>query len=117
MSRTYRKDKKGNEYRDKDGRNRKPARSCLNHGGCDWCDGDRLQELEAGDYAKASDGTWWVRVPNGVWARIKPKTHKIVEHADGTITVSPSILITQTVDGKTKQVWHGYLTKGIWKEC
>jgi hypothetical protein len=37
--------------------------------------------------------------------------HDIVEHEDGTITVSPSILIHRH-DGE----WHGYLEKGIWRE-
>ena len=36
MSRTYRR-YKGKIYPDKDGKNRKPARSCLNHGGCPYC--------------------------------------------------------------------------------
>lgn len=38
--------------------------------------------------------------------------HKIVEHDDGTITVSPSILIKTHVG-----TWHGFLKKGFWKEC
>ena len=41
--------------------------------------------------------------------------HDVVEHGDGTITVSPSILLTDfDTDGKTIQ-WHGYLEKGIWR--
>jgi hypothetical protein len=39
--------------------------------------------------------------------------HDVVEHEDGTITVSPSILVTQ---GEGRQ-WHGYLERGIWREC
>lgn len=39
--------------------------------------------------------------------------HEVTEHDDGTITVSPSILINQPPD---KQ-WHGYLERGVWREC
>ena len=41
--------------------------------------------------------------------------HKVAEHEDGTITVSPSILTTGHDTGKaiTK---HGYLEKGVWRE-
>lgn len=30
------------EYWDKDSKNRKASHSCLNHGGCSWCEGNRL---------------------------------------------------------------------------
>lgn len=43
MSRTYR-EYKGKHYDDKDGKNRKAARSCLNHGGCEYCEGNRLHK-------------------------------------------------------------------------
>ena len=55
-----------------------------------------------------------------VWFCIPPKAgvgcgslenHTITEHADGTITVSPSILITGA------HQWHGFLEKGVWREC
>jgi hypothetical protein len=36
----------------------------------------------------------------------------IIEHEDGTISVTPSILVTNHLGS-----WHGYLTQGIWKEC
>lgn len=41
--------------------------------------------------------------------------HTVVEHEDGTITVSPSILITYW-SGKEYQQWHGYLERGVWRE-
>lgn len=41
MSRTYRK-YKGKIYKDKESKNRKAARSCLNHGDCPICKGNRL---------------------------------------------------------------------------
>lgn len=43
-------------------------------------------------------------------------SHDIIEHEDGTITVSPSILISTKHKGKDISV-HGYLEKGIWRDC
>jgi len=60
---------------------------------------------------------------NIVWFCIPPKAgigcgslsaHTVVEHEDSTITVSPSILFN--ADSRTSG-WHGYLEKGIWREC
>lgn len=47
--------------------------------------------------------------------------HKIDEHEDGTITVSPSILITfwVTDDGvelEGPMTIHGFLEKGVWRD-
>ena len=38
------------------------------------------------------------------------ENHDVTEHEDGTITVSPSILITG--EGGS---WHGYLELGVWR--
>ncbi len=64
-----------------------------------------------GDYFQDRDGSWRGESPNGlpVWL----KTHAVTEHEDGTITVSPSIL----VGDRGKKQWHGYLERGIWREC
>jgi len=35
-------------------------------------------------------------------------THKVIEHEDGTISVSPSIVGNGI---------HGYLEHGIWRDC
>lgn len=37
--------------------------------------------------------------------------HDVVEHEDGTVTVSPSILVR---DGD-RELWHGYLERGVWR--
>jgi hypothetical protein len=74
-------------------------------------EGIRASDLEPGDYAKMNDGMFWMVAPNGAWGRLNPLIHKIVEHEDGTITVSPSILI------KGEKSWHGFLKKGIWESC
>lgn len=72
--------------------------------------------LAAGDYGfDPRDGQWWCRVPEqgdfhagmGNLA-----SHEVTEHEDGTITVSPSILVT----GHFDKTWHGYLERGVWRE-
>ena len=40
MSKTYKK-YKGKKYQDKDAKNRKAARSCLNNGDCSYCESNR----------------------------------------------------------------------------
>lgn len=66
-----------------------------------------------GEYGKDErDGHWFARTPNDMMANLS--AHDVVEHDDGTITVSPSILVTQ---GHTGREWHGYLERGVWREC
>ena len=74
---------------------------------------DQMHKLEPGDYARASDGMFWMKTPNGIVGRLNPAIHSITEHEDGTITVSPSILCKMNIEGRT---WHGWLEKGIWRE-
>jgi hypothetical protein len=63
--------------------------------------------FQPGDYGKLpSSGIWWIRPPRGSMGSIEE--HIVVEHEDGTITVSPSILLPG--------IWHGYLEHGIWRE-
>jgi len=65
-----------------------------------------------GEYGKDErDGHWFCVAPNGMHGNLR--AHDVVEHDDGTITVSPSILITQPNVGQ----WHGYLERGVWREC
>ncbi len=56
---------------------------------------------------------WLVRPPGGRLGSLEK--HTVVEHDDGTITVSPSILITYPIFDEKDEVWHGYLEKGIWR--
>ena len=61
---------------------------------------------------------YWVgRTPGGHGCNLA--SHGIVEHEDGTITVSPSILVQSSVDRGTrlKELWHGYLERGVWRSC
>lgn len=66
--------------------------------------------LAEGDYGLDPDAGWMVRPPGCHAGGINK--HTVTEHEDGTITVSPSILLD---DGRVK--WHGYLERGVWREC
>ncbi len=63
--------------------------------------------LREGDYGKDKDGFWYVRPPGCHMGSIR--NHEVTEHEDGTITVSPSILIQGEAN------WHGFLEKGVWR--
>lgn len=65
--------------------------------------------LLPGEYAKIS-GVWHGCCPIGLVANLA--NHSVEERLDGTITVTPSIVVT---DGQTK-TWHGYLREGVWEE-
>lgn len=77
-----------------------------------------IAELQPGDYSLRHDGILWVRVPNGLMARIDDRWTVTVED-DDTITVGPtvnggaySIQIVQGDEG-----WHGFLERGVWREA
>ena len=40
--------------------------------------------------------------------------HDVIEHEDGTITVSPSILVSDARGGRLR---HGFLRRGVWEPC
>jgi hypothetical protein len=67
--------------------------------------------LQDGEYCNHK-GIWWGCTPNGLLGNLS--NHDVVEHPDGTISVSPSILVT---DGKDATKWHGYLEFGVWREA
>ena len=70
-------------------------------------DGTKPSETQPGDYWK-NDFGWWVNCPTGFVARLQ---HEVEEHEDGTITVSPSILLDHPPD----KAWHGFLERGVWR--
>lgn len=59
-----------------------------------------------GDYMRDETGAWWCCPPAGGLGQLEH--HTIIEHEDGTITVSPSI--------QCEGHWHGYLERGVWRE-
>ena len=69
---------------------------------------------KSGDYGKRPDGVWYCIPPglDSTWMG-NLNAHTVVEHEDGTITVSPSILIS-SYKGHS---WHGYLERGVWREA
>lgn len=72
--------------------------------------------LAAGDYGKdPRDGVWYVRAP-GTTLLGSLANHEVMEHDDGTITAAPSIRI-RSYAGDREITWHGYLQRGVWKEC
>jgi hypothetical protein len=89
-------------------------------------------------YWKTERGTFDCVTPNGRHGNLA--AHTVIEHEDGTITVSPSILIYARegrhydADERLRLVamcgednvqdfergrpaWHGYLEAGVWREC
>lgn len=77
---------------------------------------DNKLYLRDGEYGlDPNDGSWYGRPPGHHAGSFK--NHNVVEHEDGTITVSPSILLTDYDEGSgEKAIWHGYLERGVWRE-
>lgn len=77
-------------------------------------DGTSPWKLEAGGYCPVErDGrrVWMARTPNGHLGDLS--AHDVTEHDDGTISVSPSILVSNPREG---ELWHGYLERGVWRQ-
>lgn len=79
--------------------------------------------FEPGDYGLLG-GVWycrapWQHAPGDYGPRMQGNlsNHDVVEHEDGTITVSPSILIGPVYWGPERKEyrWHGYLRAGVWE--
>ena len=74
-----------------------------------------------GSYGKVIDEDmgkehWYCCTPNGEMGNLG--AHKVTEHEDRTITVSPSILVSiQLTSGGRKELWHGWLERGVWRAC
>jgi hypothetical protein len=74
------------------------------------------QLLKPGEYGKWTDGSWHCCTPNGHGGNLT--RHNVVEHEDGTITVSPSIKVSfNNSKGQDQELWHGYLERGVWRSC
>ena len=68
-----------------------------------------------GDYGlDTRAGCWYARPPMERAHLGSLANHEVTEHADGTISVTPSILITgEDAEGDIR--WHGYLERGLWR--
>lgn len=55
---------------------------------------------------------WMLYLPGGGVGNLS--AHEVTEHEDGTITVSPSILVSS---GRKDRRRHGYLKRGVWDPC
>jgi hypothetical protein len=88
-----------------------------------------LPNLEPGDYGRIAEAHRAAYVGRSDWHGCTPNGHlcnlgghEVVEHEDGTITASPSILVSSSRWDEQQQTmvrfqaWHGYLEKGIWRE-
>lgn len=73
----------------------------------------QIHLLETGDYGKDENGIWYCYPPVEGSGPGCLQRHTVIEHEDGTITVTPSILIT----GSPERSYHGWLTNGIWLSC
>jgi hypothetical protein len=65
---------------------------------------------EPGEYGKLR-GIWCCCTPNGHAGNLS--AHTVIEHTDGSITVTPSILVNFV--NIRQASWHGYLTRGVWR--
>ena len=65
-------------------------------------------EMEPGNYGRWK-GDWICMTPNGLKGKLA--LHEVIEHEDGTITATPSIL----VNGGPRGTWHGFLERGVWR--
>lgn len=74
-------------------------------------------KLIPGDYG-LWHGLWVVCTPNGSVGTLGDGSgehgHTVIEHEDGTITVTPSIGIRMVGE---QWAYHGFLEKGIWREA
>lgn len=82
----------------------------------------RLTEPPVGQFPEGFDtglicywrraGIWMLYLPGGGLGNLTG--HSVEEHDDGTITVSPSILLD---GGRKDRRRHGYLRRGAWEPC
>lgn len=63
------------------------------------------------------DRIWYLYLPRGGLGNLAG--HQVTEHEDGTITVSPSVLLTSTRKGSANpdKRRHGFLKRGAWESC
>lgn len=90
--------------------------------------GRRITSDEASNLRNVKPGDYW-RDPSGVWYAACPAPvdedglvtalallvgHRVTEHEDGTITVTPSIVVR---GWDQAQEYHGWLERGEWRSA
>lgn len=89
----------------------------------------RLAPVRKGDGSPLTEDQkqkWWFKpywmccAPNGHCVNLA--NHQVEEHEDGTITVTPSIIISRGGPASAgaepyEQLWHGFLERGVWRSC
>lgn len=76
-----------------------------------------LTEYKPGEYSLRPAGHDYADAPRQLYFRDpagnigRVERHTITEHEDGTISVSPSILVERGAAGNN---WHGHLQRGVW---
>lgn len=82
-----------------------------------WDERNGTPLIEPSGYRRTQhpDGSWhwYCCTPNDHHGNLD--AHDVTEHGDGTITVSPSILISGGAKGG--ELWHGWLERGVWRSC
>ncbi len=58
------------------------------------------------DLRGAHTRVWYAMAPNGDIGALLESIHKVTEHEDFSISVSPSIVMPSG--------WHGFLRNGVW---
>ncbi len=83
-----------------------------------------IGDMEPGDYLLRSGRRMvWLCLPNGAQANLQVsdmtatdvRTWGLTEHDDGTLTLSPSILLHPSPPADPVG-WHGFLECGVWRE-
>lgn len=77
-------------------------------------DTDEIHTLSSGEYSKLPNGGVWFVTPDGRFGHVLPTIHTITWHEDGTVTVSPSILVRGGGPNPGGE-WHGFLERGVWR--
>ena len=74
--------------------------------------------LQPGEYCKYEDH-WICRCPTSEGNLLGTlDKHTVVEHEDGSISVTPSILCSMDYSPEHRQIqWHGFLERGVWRSA
>lgn len=77
-------------------------------------DETHIFDLKEGEYCRR--GTkWWARPPGTEEGHVANlSNHEVIESPDRSITVKPSIRLSTTKAGELVELYHGFLTDGVW---